>query len=158
MTPELLVGFGAAIVGSVVILAWRVHETRRPVTERKIIIPPLGMSTGLAMFVMPWFRIPLTWALTAWASGAIFLAYPLVKTTRLTRTGDVVTMERGRAFLWILLGLVVVRLSARAYISEFISPMQTASIFFLLAFGMIVRWRVMMWFAYRRLMTESGAS
>ena len=154
MNPELLVGGVAAVVGAAVILVWRVQETRRPVTERKIIMPPLGMSTGLAMFLVPQLRIPLSWALCALASGAMFLAYPLIKTTRLTRTGDLVMLQRGRAFLWILLGLVVVRLSARAYIGSLVSPMQTASIFFLIAFGMIVRWRATMWVQYRRLIAQ----
>jgi len=154
MNPELLVGGIAAVVGAAVILVWRVQETRRPVTERKIIMPPLGMSTGLAMFLVPQLRIPLSWALCALASGAMFLAYPLIKTTRLTRTGDLVMLQRGRAFLWILLGLVVVRLSARAYIGSLVSPMQTASIFFLIAFGMIVRWRATMWVQYRRLIAQ----
>jgi membrane protein CcdC involved in cytochrome C biogenesis len=124
------------------------------VTERKIIMPPLGMSTGLAMFLVPQLRIPLSWALYALASGAVVLAYPLIKTTHLTRTGDIVTLQRGRAFLWILLGLVVVRLSARAYIGSLVSPVQTASIFFLLAYGMILRWRAAMWVQYRRLLAQ----
>jgi membrane protein CcdC involved in cytochrome C biogenesis len=154
MNLELLVGSVAAVVGAAVILAWRVQETRRPVTERKIIIPPLGMSTGLAMFLVPQLRIPPSWALCALTSGAVVLAYPLIKTTQLTRIGDLVMLERGRAFLWILLGLVVVRLSARAYIGTLVSPLQTASIFFLLAYGMILRWRATMWFQYRRLLAQ----
>ncbi len=154
MHPELLIGTVAAVVGAAVILAWRVQETRSPVTERKIIIPPLGMSTGLAMFLVPQLRIPFTWALCALLSGAVFLAYPLIRTTELTRTGDLVMLSRGRAFLWILLGLVVIRLSARAYIGTFINPMQTASVFFLLAFGMILRWRAAMWVQYRKLISQ----
>jgi membrane protein CcdC involved in cytochrome C biogenesis len=154
MQPELLVGTAAAVVGAIVILAWRVQETRRPVTERKIIIPPLGMSTGLAMFLVPQLRIPMTWAIGALTAGATLLAWPLIRTTHLTRSGDTVMLQRGRTFLWILLGLVVVRLVARVYIGTIVSPMQTASIFFLLAFGMIVRWRVTMWFQYKRLVAS----
>ncbi len=156
MSEEMLVGGAAALIGSAAVLAWRVQETRSPVTERKIVIPPLGMSTGLAMFLVPQLRIPWTWALCSFAAGATFLAYPLIKTTHLTRSGDTVMLQRGRAFLWILLGLVAIRLGARAYIGSFVSPMQTASIFFLLAFGMILRWRTAMWFQYRRLVAEPG--
>ncbi|HEY2772455.1 MAG TPA: cytochrome c biogenesis protein CcdC [Candidatus Binatia bacterium] len=154
MHPELLVGGVAAVVGAVVVLLWRVQETRQPVTERKIIIPPLGMSTGLAMFLVPQLRIPMSWALCALALGALVLAHPLIVTSRLTRNGDVVMLQRSRAFLWILLGLVVVRLAARAYIGQIVDPLQTASIFFLLAFGMIVRWRVTMWYQYRALVVQ----
>ncbi len=158
MHSELLVGGVAAVVGAVVIMLWRVRETRRPVTARKIIIPPLGMSTGLCMFLVPQLRIPLSWALYALASGALVLAYPLIKTSRLTRNGEAVMLERGRAFIWILVGLVVVRLSARAYVGRFVSPTQTAAIFFLLAYGMIVRWRATMWFQYRALLAQPAAS
>jgi membrane protein CcdC involved in cytochrome C biogenesis len=154
VNPEVLIGSFAAVVGAAVILVWRVHETRRPVTERKIIMPPLGMSTGLAMFLVPQLRIPFSWALCALASGAVFLAYPLIKTSQLTRDGDLVMLQRGRAFLWILLALVAFRLSARAYIGTVVNPMQTAAIFFLLAYGMILRWRATMWVQYRRLVAQ----
>src|SRR6185369_4489696 len=103
MHPELFLGGAAAVVGALVILAWRVQETRSPVTERKIIIPPRGMITGRPMSLAPQLRIPFTWALCALVSGAVFLAYPLIRTTELTRTGDLVMLSRGRAFLWILL-------------------------------------------------------
>ena len=154
MNFDPLIGGAAAVVGAVVIFAWRVQETRRPVTERSILIPPLGMRTGLAMFLVPQLRIPLSWAFCAFVSGATLLAYPLIHTTRLTRTGDVVMLQRGTSFLWILLGLFVIRLGARAWISEFISPAQTASVFFLLAFGMIVHWRAKTWIMYRDLVAR----
>src|SRR5207247_300671 len=107
-----------------------------------------GMSTGLAMFLVPQLRIPLSWALCALALGSLVLSYPLIRTTHLTRSGDEVMLERGRAFLWILLGLVVLRLSLRAWVGTVVGPLQTASIFFLIAYGMILRWRAMMWIQY----------
>lgn len=54
-------------------------------------------------------------------------------------------------FLAILLGLLGLRLALRDYIGHLISPLQTAAVFFLLAFGMIVRWRSDMYRQYRRL-------
>ena len=142
------------LVGAAVIIVWRLRETTRPVTLRKIVIPPLGMSTGLGMFAYEPTRIPWTWAAAALVVGAMVLSYPLVKTSKLIRRGDVVVLERSRAFLWILLGLVAVRLVARAYVERHLSTLQTGSIFFLLAFGMIVRWRLLMLIEYRQLMTE----
>ncbi|HEX7476577.1 MAG TPA: cytochrome c biogenesis protein CcdC [Polyangiales bacterium] len=144
----------SALVGAVVIFAWRMRETRSPVTERKIVIPPLGMSTGFGMFLYAPTRVPLSWAASAVATGALLLAYPLIRTSRLTRMGDVVMLQRGRAFLWILLGLISVRLAARVYVERYLSPLQTGSIFFLLAFGMIVRWRTAMWLEYRALVAQ----
>jgi uncharacterized membrane protein YdbT with pleckstrin-like domain len=42
-------------------------------------------------------------------------------------------MRRSKAFLWILLGLFVVRWVMRAYVERVLTPMQTGGIFFILA-------------------------
>ena len=144
----------AALIGTLAVLAWRIRESRRPITPRGIVIPPLGMSTGFSMFAISGFRMPLWWALTAFAAGALLLAYPLLASTTLTRDGDVVMMRRSRAFIAILLALAAIRLALRSYIGQIISPQQTAGLFFILAFGMIVRWRTAMWFQYHRLVSR----
>jgi membrane protein CcdC involved in cytochrome C biogenesis len=141
----------SSLVGAAVILAWRVRETKTPVTAPKILIPPLAMSTGFLMFVAPPMRVPWTWGACAFLAGALFFAYPLVRTSELTRVGDVVMLRRSKAFLWILLGLFAVRLVLRTYLDDLISPMQSAAVFFVLAFGMILPWRVSMYRRYREL-------
>lgn len=153
MPPVVL---ATSLVGAAAVLAWRVRETTRPVTAKKIVIPPLGMSTGLFMFTYPPTRVPLSWALAAFVVGAAILSYPLIKTSTLTLRGDTVFLQRSPAFLWILVGLVAVRLIARSYIEEHVNTLQTGSLFFLLAFGMIVRWRIGMFVAFRRLV-RAGA-
>ncbi|MET0390901.1 MAG: cytochrome c biogenesis protein CcdC, partial [Polyangiales bacterium] len=153
MQTSLLV---SSLVGAALVMAWRMRETNRPVTIPKIVIPPLGMGTGFSMFAYAPARIPAVWALGAFVLGAIVFSYPLVKSSRLTRQGDVVMLKRSRAFLWIIVGLFVVRFAARSYVEQFISPLQTASIFFVLAFGMILTWRVRMFFEYRKLQALPG--
>jgi membrane protein CcdC involved in cytochrome C biogenesis len=55
-------------------------------------------------------------------------------------------------------------LLARGYLDRFITLEQSAGLFFILAFGMILRWRITMYLAYRRLtqpqplVTASGQS
>jgi membrane protein CcdC involved in cytochrome C biogenesis len=144
-------GVAAALVGAAAMLLWRFRETTRPVTLRKIVAPPLGMSTGLGMFLAPAARVPWPWAALAFLCGATLLAIPVSRTSRLVRHGEVVLLQRSKAFLWILLALVAVRLLLRAYVGRWLSAPQTAGVFFLLAFGMIVRWRIGMLLAYRRL-------
>jgi membrane protein CcdC involved in cytochrome C biogenesis len=144
----------SSLIGAAVVLAYRVRESTRPITPRKIVIPPLGMSTGFGMFLYPPARIPPLWAAAAFALGALFLSYPLVKTSKLARIGDVVMLKRSRAFLWILLGLVAIRIALRGYVGQYVDPLQTASLFFVLAFGMIVVWRVRMLLEYRALVRE----
>ena len=109
------------------------------------------MSTGFSMFLMPAFRVPWTWGVGAFLAGAIVLAYPLLASTTLTREGNVVMMRRSRTFILVLLALAAVRLALRDYIGESLSPARTAGLFFVLAFGMIVRWRATMFVQYRRL-------
>lgn len=143
-----------SIVGAAAVLAWRLRETTRPVTAPKIIIPPLGMSTGFCMFAYAPARIPWIWALCAFATGALLLSYPLIRTSHLRREGEHIMLQRSRAFLAILLLLVAVRFAARAYVEQFVSPLQTGAIFFVLAFGMILAWRTWMFRAYRRLRAD----
>jgi membrane protein CcdC involved in cytochrome C biogenesis len=122
-----------------------------PVTEKAILIPPFAMSTGFAIFVVPMARVPWSWAIGTFLAGLLVLAWPLVTSSKLELRDGVVYMKRSRAFLWILLGLLGLRLALHDYIGHLISPLQTAGLFFLLAFGMIVHWRASMFVAYRRL-------
>lgn len=152
--PHLLL-VAISLMGAVVVFTWRVRETTRPVTLTRIILPPLGMGTGFGMFVYPPTRIPLAWAAAAFLLGALVFAYPLMRSSKLVTTQGVVTMQRSRAFLVILLGLVTIRVAARSYVETWVSPLQTGAIFFVLAFGMILRWRVSMAFHYARLVASS---
>src|SRR5579862_4937006 len=92
------IGFGTSAVGAVIgllgVLAWRIREGRSAVTIKKIIMPPLGMATGFCMFLVPAFRVPWTWALIAFLIGVVALAWPLLITSRLVRTGDTIMMQR----------------------------------------------------------------
>jgi membrane protein CcdC involved in cytochrome C biogenesis len=105
------------------------------------------------MFIVPAFRVPGTWALAAFFIGAILLAYPLIRTSRLAfhDDGETVMMRRSSAFFIVVIVLAIVRFAAKDYLDTFISMEQTAGLFFILAFGMILRWRISMLMEYRRL-------
>jgi len=140
-----------AVAGLAGVLAWRVQEGRTAVTLRKILIPPLGMATGFSMFLVPAFRVPVTWALIAFLIGAIALAYPLLLTSRLERTGETIMMKRSGAFFVVIVVLAAIRYFARGYFDSLLTIEQTGALFFVLAFGMILRWRMSMFFEYRAL-------
>ncbi len=144
--PVLRIG---PIFGGVAMLAWRVRETRVPVSAKAIIIPPIAMSSGFLMFIAPLTRVPWSWAVAALMLGYFLLSWPLTSSSRLELRDGVVYMRRSRAFIGILLALLAVRLALHDYIGHLISPLQTASVFFLLAFGMIARWRIEMYRQYR---------
>jgi len=138
-------------MGMLAVLVWRVREGRSAVTLRKIVIPPMGMATGFSMFVMPAFWVPWTWAIGAFLIGAIALAYPLLRTSRLHRDGDAVMMKRSGAFFAVVIFLAAIRLLARSYLDTVLTIPQTGALFFVLAFGMILRWRMSMYFEYKAL-------
>ncbi|MFO0592638.1 MAG: cytochrome c biogenesis protein CcdC [Polyangiaceae bacterium] len=144
----------ASLAGAGAVLVWRFRETATPVTARKIVVPPLGMSTGFCMFLAPQTRVPFLWAVVSLLVGALVFSIPMARTSRLTRKGDGIVMERSRAFLWILLGLVIARFALRAYVEQYVTPVQTGALFYLLAFGMIARWRFSMLLQYLRLQRE----
>ena len=139
--------------GAIAVIIWRVREGQTPVTLKKILIPPAGMATGFSMFVVPLFRIPWLWALVSFLIGAIFLAWPLLRTSRLHRDGDVIMMKRSSMFLVVIIVLAAVRFAARGYFDRIMTVEQTGGLFFILAFGMILRWRLNMFFQYRTLTT-----
>ncbi len=142
----------AAIVGFFVVLAWRIREGRTAVTTRKIVIPPLGMATGFSMFLLPGFRVPWPWAAGAFALGALALAYPLIRTSRLKMVDKEVMMHRSSAFFAVMAVLAIIRIAAHTYLDRVISIQQSAALFFVLAFGMIASWRINMLLEYRRLL------
>jgi membrane protein CcdC involved in cytochrome C biogenesis len=145
-----------ALIGLLGVLAWRIREGRTAVTVKKIIMPPLGMATGFCMFIVPAFRVPWTWALGAFLIGMVALAYPLLITSRLVRTGNIIMMKRSNAFFLVVIALAAIRYFARGYFDRIMSIDQTAALFFVLAFGMILRWRLRMLSEYRALSAQTS--
>jgi len=141
----------ASLAGLIAVTTWRLREVRSAVSLRKIVIPPLGMATGFCMFFVPAFRIPWFWAAAAFLAGAVALAYPLLLTTRLVRQGNAIVMQRSNAFLAVIFVLAAIRFLARGYLDTVLSAQQTAAIFFVLAFGMILRWRAKMLLDFHKL-------
>jgi len=82
----------------------------------------------------------------------------LLLTTRLVRRGDLIMMQRSNAFFTVILALAAIRLMARGYLDTVLSAQQTGGLFYLLAFGMIVRWRAQMLLEYRRLTVSDPAA
>jgi len=146
----------AAAVGACGVIVWRIQEGRSAVTLKKILFPPLGMATGFSMFIVPAFRVPLLWGLVAFLIGAILLAWPLLRTTQLQREGETIMMKRSGAFFAVIVVLAAIRIAAHGYFDRFLTVEQTGAIFFILAFGMIFRWRAGMFFAYRSLATQQA--
>jgi len=145
-----------SLVGLAGVLLWRVREGRTVVTAKKLLMPPIGMATGFCMFFVPAFRVPFAWGLVAFVTGFVLLAWPLLATSSLHRHGDEIRMKRSGAFFAVVIVLAVIRYLARDYFDRFLSYQQTGALFYLLAFGMIVRWRVKLYSSYRSLIAGAA--
>jgi len=150
-----IIATAVMILMAVSVIIVRLKASNRPVTIKKIIIPPLGMATGFAMFVEPQMRISFLYALIAFAAGWFLFSYPLIRTTHFEMRDGQVFAKRSSGFAFILIGLLVIRLALHEVIEQYVSILQTGSVFFILAFGMIVRWRLYMWKKYRAIMNET---
>lgn len=147
---HLLAMFGFICFAITVILI-RIQATKKPTSAKKILIPPLGMSTGFLMFLYPPARIPWEWAVIAFIAGGILLSIPLIKTSQFHIVNQEIYLKRSPAFIVILGILLVVRISLHGYIEQHISLLQTAGFFFILAFGMLLPWRIVMYFEYQKM-------
>lgn len=138
------------VVFALTVIFVRMRGGKRPVTSAKILIPPIAMSTGFSMFAAPQMRFSLFYAFVAFLIGVLF-SYPLIATTQFRKVGKQVYVKRSRWFIVILLCLLAVRVALHDYVSQYLSLTQTAGAFFVLAFGMILPWRIAMWVQYRKM-------
>jgi membrane protein CcdC involved in cytochrome C biogenesis len=63
-------------------------------------------------------------------------------------------LKRSRAFVFILIGLLVIRIVGKLILSSTIDYGELSGMFFLLAFSMIVPWRIAMYRNYQKLYYE----
>jgi membrane protein CcdC involved in cytochrome C biogenesis len=110
------------------------------------------------MFISPLARVPWPWAITALAAGVLVFSWPVVRSSRLESRDGLVYLRRSPWFLVMLLGLLAVRLLLHDYVGHLISPLQTAAVFYLLAFGMIARWRLGMYREFRTILARLDAA
>jgi len=133
----------------------RSKAANRPVTIKKIILPPLFMSTGALMFIFKEFRVPPLQILEAVGVGMLF-SIILIKTTNFEFRNDDIFMKRSKVFVFILLGLLIIRLVGKLVLSSTIDIGEIGGMFWILAFGMIVPWRIVMLIKFNKLSKEKG--
>lgn len=132
---------------------YRVKETMRPLTIKKIVLPPLFMSTGAFMYVVPAFRLTGVDVIEAILLGAICSIF-LIKTSKFEVKDNQIYLQRSKAFLIVILGLFIVRTGIKSILSAEIHYGELSGMFFLVAFVMIVMWRVSMFIQYKKMMKE----
>ncbi|MED4581777.1 cytochrome c biogenesis protein CcdC [Brevibacillus choshinensis] len=143
-------GILVPLIMATLVIFVRMRRQKKPVSAKSIILPPFFMATGFAMFFLPEAATPPMYDFTAFLVGIVF-SIPLILTSRFEIVGQDVYLKRSKAFFIILMGLLVIRLIMKVIINDSFTPIQTGGLFFLLAFGMLVPWRIAMLYMYRQL-------
>ena len=135
----------------------RLRNTKKPAVGKKIILPPLFMATGASMFILPMFRPTLPELISSVVMGMLF-SIILMKTSKFEIRDNQIYLQRSKLFLVALIGLVALRMIMKIILAEtiHIEPAQMSGIFFILAFSMILPWRISMYIGFRKLKRQLG--
>lgn len=142
-----------AAVMAICVMIVRIKSSDKPASSKKIILPPIFMSTGALMFLFPIFRVTGEEFLEAITLGVIFSIF-LIKTSKFEIKNNEIYLKRSKAFVFILIGLLVIRIAMKSILSTTIDYGALSGMFWILAFGMIVPWRIAMFMSYRKLSNE----
>lgn len=132
------------------VMMMRMRAHRRPINEKRIIIPPVAMSTGALMFIYEPFRVAPMQILEVFALGAC-ASLLLIWKTQFEVREDGIYLKKSKAFLFILVGLLAVRVVAKLIMQNSIDFGELAGMFFLLAFSMIACWRIAMFVKFKKI-------
>ncbi|MFB4167395.1 CcdC family protein [Virgibacillus sp. JSM 102003] len=135
----------------------RLKASKQPASVKKIILPPLFMSTGALMFIFPEFQVKWAQVVEAFSVGVIFSVF-LIKSSKFEIKNQAIYLIPSKSFIFILFGLLLVRIIMKLAIGATISFGETSGMFFLLAFGMIVTWRIAMLYKFKKLEKQLGYS
>ena len=138
----LIASIGAVVMGIAVIFV-RKHASKTPLTLKKIVIPPIMMSTGALMYIFPYFRLSWVHIAETVIIGAVF-SIVLIWTTKYEVKRDELYVKQTKAFPIILMGLLLLRIALKYIFSLNTTPGEIGGMFFLLAFVMIGIWRLSM--------------
>ncbi|MGD6942325.1 CcdC family protein [Cytobacillus gottheilii] len=139
-----------AVLMAIFAMFIRMKSAEKPASARKIILPPLFMSTGALMFIFPVFRVTPIEMLEAILVGMLF-SILLIKTSKFEIKENDIYLIRSKAFIFILIGLLVIRIAAKSILSASIDVGQLGGMFWILAFAMIVPWRIAMYINFKKL-------
>ncbi|MFP3917311.1 cytochrome c biogenesis protein CcdC [Lysinibacillus telephonicus] len=147
----LIIGstFLAIFMGMFVMFV-RVRSQKKPVSARKILIPPIAMSTGALMFIFEPFRVAPIRILEAVIVGIIFSTV-LIATSKFEVRNNDIYLKRSKAFFFILAGLLIIRIVAKSVMSSSIDVGELGGMFWILAFSMIWPWRMAMFIQYKKI-------
>ncbi|MCT8139918.1 cytochrome c biogenesis protein CcdC [Anaerobacillus sp. CMMVII] len=144
---------GIAIFMAFMAFFIRMKAAKKPATVKKIVLPPMFMSTGFLMFLYEPAQISYLQVLEALAVGLFFSLF-LVRTSKFEIRDGHIFLKKTKSFLFILIGLLAVRLILKYILGFHIDPMHLSGMFFIVAYGMIVPWRISMFISFKKLQRQ----
>ncbi|MER2172369.1 MAG: cytochrome c biogenesis protein CcdC [Psychrobacillus psychrodurans] len=142
-----------AIGMGILVTTVRAKSAKRPASVKKILLPPMFMSTGALMFIFPYFRVNLMEFIEAIGVGMLF-SIVLIWTSKFEIREGEVYLKQSKAFIFILFGLLRVRIIGKIILSAPMSMVALSGMFWILAFGMIVPWRIAMYVQFKKLQNK----
>jgi len=142
-----------AIGMGIIVTTLRAKSAKRPASAKKILLPPLFMSTGALMFLFPFFRVTGPQIIEALVAGIVFSGV-LIWTSKFERRDGEIYLKQSKAFIFILIGLLIIRIIAKLVLFSTIDVGALSGMFWILAFGMIVPWRIAMFLQFKKLQRE----
>ncbi|QIH78364.1 DUF1453 family protein [Macrococcoides canis] len=146
-----------ALFMGVAVIVVRMKAQNYPTNIKKIILPPFFMSTGALMYIFPYFRLTTMEMIEAVFVGMFFSVF-LIFTSNFEVKDNKIYMKRSKLFPLILITLLVIRAVMKFFLSSSIHPGELAGMFFLLAFSMIVPWRIAMYIKYKKIAKINNSS
>ncbi|MEE1108015.1 MAG: cytochrome c biogenesis protein CcdC [Macrococcus canis] len=140
-----------ALFMGVAVIVVRMKAQNYPTNIKKIILPPFFMSTGALMYIFPYFRLTTMEMIEAAFVGMFFSVF-LISTSNFEVKDNKIYMKRSKLFPLILITLLVIRSVMKFFLSSALHPGELAGMFFLLAFSMIVPWRIAMYIKYKKIL------
>ncbi|MBP1931618.1 CcdC family protein [Ammoniphilus resinae] len=144
----LISSIGAFVMALVVIYV-RNKKSKEPTSIKKILLPPVFMSTGSIMFLYPPMQVHVLYAIESLIVGMIF-SIPLILTSNFEVKGKNIFLKRSKSFIFILLGLLILRTIIKFFVGDVMSVYETGGLFYILAIGMIFPWRIAMLFRFKQ--------
>ncbi|AIY05355.1 membrane protein [Planococcus sp. PAMC 21323] len=146
----LIVTTAGAFLMGLIAMVVRSKAAKKPASVKKIILPPFFMSTGAFMFIFPFFRVAPMQILEALAVGIVFSTILIWTSKFEVRDGDIY-LKKSKAFVFILFGLLLVRVIGKVVLSSSIDIGELGGMFWILAFGMLWPWRISMLWQYKKI-------
>lgn len=139
-----------AIFMGLFVMFVRIRSQKKPVTAKKILIPPIAMSSGALMFLFEEFRVTPLQILEAVVVGVIFSTV-LIATSKFEVRQDEIYMKRSKAFFFILGGLLIIRVFMKVILSNSFNIGELGGMFWILAFSMLWPWRIAMFIQFKKI-------